>query len=347
MATSLEYLGNRTSSKTAAPQGSLRSGQQRLWFMIALIISTPLLACFFSFQMAESSWFRRNADPQWIRSSDRVYTAHNVPCDVLVYGDSTAITGIDPAVVQRLTGLRTCNIAQTKGVLVVLGTTGLDIFLSHNPKPRYLLLQFSGADLYQPRSWLDTTAYMEGVVPLLRYYPKHAFLVAVARHPEIFMGMMHYAYISGPLNWWINRTRFANWTPNTPLVDVHFVRPEPAFKDCSETTDIDPAFHKPEQTFVRQLREKYSGAADHLVVDVAPLSACDDKFDEIARALHGMNNSLERYPVNLYNEGYTHYTRQGAERLSEEIAKQIESLRQGSSKAPTSEDYADNVSGVR
>jgi hypothetical protein len=105
-------------------------------------------------------------------------------------------------------------------------------------------------------------------------------------------------------------------------------------------------FHKPEQSFVRQLRDKYSGAADHLIVDVAPLSACDDKFDDIARALRGMNNSFERYPVNLYNEGYSHYTRQGAERLSEEMAKQIETLQDDSSKAQGG-DYADNVSGAR
>ena len=346
MATSLEYVNDRTSSKAAGLRESVMPGQQRLWLKIALIVATPLLACFFSFQIADSSWFRRSADPQWIRSSDRVYTARNVPCEVLVYGDSTAITGIDPAVIQRLTGLKTCNIAQTKGVLVVLGTSGLDLFLKHNPKPRYLVMQFSGADFYQPRSWVDTNAYMEGVVPLLRYYPKHIFLTALARHPEIFMGMMHYAYVSGPLNWWINRTKFASWNPNTPLVDVHFVRPEPAFKNCSETTDIDPLFHKPEESFVRRLRKKYAGAADRLVIDVAPLSACDDKLDEIARTLHGTNNSLELFPVNLYNEGYTHYTKQGAERLSKEMAKQIETLQQASTPGQAAE-YAANTGRAR
>jgi hypothetical protein len=346
MATSLEYVVDRASSNISDYLDALRPSPKRLWSMIALIVAIPLLACFCSFKIAESSWFRRFADPQWIRSSDRVYTARNVPCEVLVYGDSTAITGVDPAVIQWLTGLRTCNIAQTKGVLVVLGTSGLDIFLKHNPRPRYLVLQFSGADFYQPRNWSDTTAYMEGVVPLLRYFPARAFLAAVARHPEIFMGMMHYAYVSGPLNWWINRTKFSNWDPNTPLVDVHFVRPGPPFQSCAEATDIDPLFHRPEQSFVRQLREKYSGAADHLLLDVAPLSACDDKFDEIARALRGTNNVLERYPVNLYNEGYTHYTSQGAERLSEEMAVQIEGMQQGAENSQPG-NFAENMSGAR
>ena len=346
MATSLEHFKG---SPSGIPQssGDLQAPRPRhLWPMIALIVATPLVACLFSFRLAESEWFRLYADPQWIRSSDRIYTARDIPCEVVVYGDSTAITGVDPRLIQQATGLKTCNIAQTKGVIVVLGTSGLDRFLQHNPRPRYLIMQFSGGDFYQSHSWLDTTSYMEGVVPLLRYYPRRAFLSTLIHHPEIFIGMMHYAYITGPLNWWINRTKYPNWNPNTPLVDVHFVRPEPAIQRCSEATDLDSIFHKPDNAFIDALRRRYSGAADHLLIDAAPISACDDRFDYLARTLLNVDNSLERFPVNLYNEGYTHYTKAGAERLSEEMAKQIESVQPMAMRKQLVA-HATNVSGVR
>lgn len=319
-------LEKEAGSVAAQQQASKRSRKQ--WQMISVIVGLPVLACLLAFVLTYSQWFRKHADSQWIQSSDRVFTAHDIPCDVLVYGDSSAITGVDPAIVQQRTGLRTCNVAQTKAVIVVLGTKGLDLFLAHNPKPRYLVLQFTGADFYKPESWKDTTAYMEGVVPLLRYYSKRDFILTTLRHPEIIMGMMHYAYVTGPSDLWTNRRHLANLTSNTPLIDVHFVRSEPTQTNCALVDDLDPTFHTPDPVFVQQLREKYAHAADHLLIDASPLSTCDPKFNYISQHLHGLSNTLERYPPELFNEGYSHYTKAGAQRVSEELAQQIQSIQQ-------------------
>lgn len=326
MGSSVEQPGQSTHGTDSAAVGRTAPSCSVLWGMIALIAGTPLLAGLVSFPITRSYWYSRYADPQWIRTGNRIYTAHDLPCEVLVYGDSTAMTGVDPAVVQRETGLKTCNIAQTKGVLVTLGTTGLDMFLRHNPKPRFLVLQFSGQDFYTPRSWKDTSSYMEGVVPLLRYYPARDFLHVLALHPEIFMGMMHYAYITGPENWWINKTKFRNWNPDTALVNVHFLRPGPPISDCQHAIDIDPDFHGPEESFVKRMRTRYSGAAGHLLIDVAPVSVCAYWSTYVIHHLQGIDNSLEQFPADQFNEGYTHYTKQGAQRLSTELAAQIQAV---------------------
>ncbi len=311
-------------SVASQQQASKRNRKQ--WQMISVIVGLPVVACLLAFVLTYSQWFRKHADSQWIQSSDRVFTAHDIPCDVLVYGDSSAITGVDPAVVQARTGLRTCNVAQTKAVIVVLGTRGLDLFLAHNPKPRYLVLQFTGADFYKPESWKDTTAYMEGVVPMLRYYPKREFILTTLRHPEIIMGMMHYAYITGASDLLTNRRHHTNATSNSSLIDVHFVRPEPTQTNCALVDDLDPTFHTPDPAFVQHLREKYAHAADHLLINASPLSTCDPKFNYIAQHLRGLSNTLERFPAVLFNEGYSHYTKAGAQRVSEELAGQIEAI---------------------
>jgi len=294
---------------------------------ILAILAIPLICCALSFPIVDSNFFRGYADPQWVRSSSQIYSSRNADCEIVIFGDSTAITGIDPKIVEAATHMHTCNLAQTKGVLAVLGTSALDVYLRNNARPRILLIQFAGADFYSPGSWRDTTAYMEGVVPMLRFYPRRQFLKAIVRHPEIYMGMMHYAYITGLIN--LLRNRFHRTvlphSEQTPI-DVHFVRAVPAFKNCDRVEDLDPIFHAPDARFIRALRQHYSGMADHLILDAAPLSECDKRIGFLDRTLSGIDNKEEPYPVTLFNEGYEHYTAAGARRLSNEIAAQIESL---------------------
>ena len=50
----------------------------------------------------------------------------NRDCDVLIFGDSTAMTGINPDVIERNTGFKTCNIAVTNAVLAVTDNLTLE-----------------------------------------------------------------------------------------------------------------------------------------------------------------------------------------------------------------------------
>ena len=294
------------------------------WAKASLLACVPVAACILSYFVCTSAFFERHADPQWVRAGSQIYVARDVDCQVLIYGDSTAITGIDPGIVARLTGLKTCNVAQTKGALVVLGTQALDLYLAHNRRPRVLLLQFSGADFYRPENWADTNAYMEGGIALLRYYPAGMVAANILRHPALLLGMMHYAYITGPLNWIEHRHTLEDGhsSPETPI-DIHFVLNLPGFTACAQDRDTDPIFHRPDPRFIAYLRRHYGAAADHLIVDVAPTSTCDDRAPYIRQTLTGIDNSLEQYPVTLFNEGYAHYTEEGARRLSAALGRQI------------------------
>jgi hypothetical protein len=308
---------------TPAPPSRHIPSWPMLWCMAAI----PLIACALSFPIIKSAWFRNSADPTWVQASSMLYVAHDSPCQIVLYGDSTAITGLDPAAIQTTTRLRTCNIAQTKGALVVLGTSALDIYLAHNPRPKYLLMQFAAADLYLPTHWSDSYTYMEGAIDLLRFYPTAEFTRQLIRHPELFIGAMHYAYISGPVHYWQNRHRPpARFDLHASLLNVHFVRDYPAYDNCTEVVDGDPAFHSPDPDFIQMLRQHYGQYADHILIDVAPISACDPHAAHLLRSFSGADNTLQQYPASLFNEGYTHYTKQGAAMLSQQIAAQIASL---------------------
>jgi hypothetical protein len=313
------------STELPAPDPQRRRGPS--WPMLWTVAAIPLIACALSFPIIKSHWFRRSADPSWVQASSMLYVSHNAPCEVVLYGDSTAITGLDPDAIQAATHLRTCNIAQTKGALVVLGTSALDIYLAHNPRPRYLLFQFSAADFYKPTHWSDSYSYMEGAIDLLRFYPATEFAHQLLRHPELFIGAMHYAYVSGPVHYWQNRHRpNALLDLNASPLNVHFIRDYPAYDNCTEVVDADPLFHSPDPHFIQMLRQHYSRFAEHVLIDVAPSSACDPHSADLAHSLAGVDNSLQQYPASLFNEGYTHYTKQGSAMISQQVAAQIESL---------------------
>ncbi len=311
------------------------------WAKVLLVLAIPVVSCMLSFFLVGSQVFQRYADPLWVRASDQIYTARNVNCEIVLFGDSTAITGIDPKVIEAATHLRTCNLAQTKGVLAVLGTSGLDMYLRHNPRPHILLIQFAGADFYHAESWSDTGAYMEGVVPMLRFYPRRQLVNALLHHPEIYMGMMHFAYLTGPMNLLRNRLR-RQVPPHSAKVpiDVHLVLPQPAFKSCKGVEDIDPMFHAPDASFIRELREHYGALADNLVLDAAPDSVCDGRLQFLENALQGLNNRERPYPAQLFNEGYEHYTAQGAARLSAAIARQLEPFAAAAQQKPAQSETA-------
>ncbi len=292
--------------------------------MVVTLLLVPATACILSFLVVGTRFAQLEGDSGWVRAGSQIFLAHDVNCEVLVYGDSTAITGIDPKILYQYTHLHSCNVAQTKGAIVVLGTSALDIYLNHNQRPKYLVLQFSAADFYRAESWADTTSYMEGGIDLIRFYPKESVYTNVIRHPELLFGVTHYALVTIPINWWRHRRESEpmKHTAETPI-DVHFIRNEPSFGACVEQEDIDPMFHRPDQSFIQWLRKHYQTRADHLIIDVAPSSLCDQRVPYLRKALVGIDNSLEQYPVTDFNEGFTHYTADGARLLSESVSAQI------------------------
>lgn len=300
---------------------------------LGIVISLPLLAILFSFVIVNSNFCREYADPTWVRASSDIYTVEDAPCEVVIYGDSTAVTGADPKAIENYTHLKTCNLAQSKGTQVVLGTRSLDWYLAHNPRPRYLILMFAASNLYQSKDWNDS-AYIEGAVTLLRHYPKTEFVEALVRHPDLFIGMAHYAYLTAPWNWWKNRSQEgveAERRPSDRLMNAHMILPTPAFSNCAQAAASDKQFpfHLPDPAYVELLKKRYSASAEHLVLDVAPLPVCETRFEAIKSRLQKADNSLDRYPVTAYNDGYTHFTEVGANKVSLSLAQQIAAL-QGS-----------------
>ena len=98
-----------------------RTSRRYFYYSLTLAI-VPLVAVLASFLIARSSWYLRHQRNSYLAISDYPFTLKNAGCEVIIYGDSSALTGVSPPVIEATTHLRTCNIAQPNTALAIVGT---------------------------------------------------------------------------------------------------------------------------------------------------------------------------------------------------------------------------------
>ena len=293
-----------------------------------LLVGLPLLAIPAMIALGSTDFFLHHGASVWVQANDSIFSMHDRQCDVLVFGDSTAMTGVDPAQVQVATGLRTCNIAVTNAVLAVIGNLPLDNFLAHNLRPQVLLLQFSPDDLERESHVWTRTIYAEGLLELLRHGSGKEVRSTLLGHPAetvAFAGYVAgYSAYYGLRRLWSALTR-TPMAERSVVVRNGFFTPPMAARTRCEPTDRKVAVSDREfpASFVADLLARYRGRADMVLINVAPIPDCDENLAAFQVQLAGVtSNPVHGLPIRLFNDE-RHYTAAGARVLSREIAAQI------------------------
>jgi hypothetical protein len=321
-------------SKAMSDRTAALTSNQRLQRYCCVLFLLPLLIIPASILLGRSDFFLHHGASVWVRSNDAIFNMHDRECDVLIYGDSTAMTGIDPDVVESHTGFRTCNIAVTNAVLAVTNDLTLNHYLAHNSKPRILLVQLSPEDFRaEERSW-HKTIYAEGLLELLRHgSPKEARAVLLS-HPQESIAFAGYAV--GFAAWYAIKDIWFHTTHLRPEEDMVTVRngfftpPTPARTSCSSspsttvlTNPQTPSFSR---SLVAEYQQGYASQAGLVLVNVAPIPSCDENLAVYSSELKGVtSNSLLPLPIGLFNDG-RHYTARGSEIVSNLVAKELNAV---------------------
>jgi hypothetical protein len=276
----------------------------------------------------------RHGASVWVQSNDAVFNMRDRDCDVLIFGDSTAMTGIDPAVVERNTGFKTCNISVTNAVLAVTHNLTLNRYLAQNAKPRVLLIQLS-PDGFQPESniW-NQTVYPEGLVELLRHGSPAQSRRVLLTHPREAIAFAGYAAgfsaYSLLKDAWFYMT---DMRPGEDEVAIHngFFTPQ-----APPSTSCEPGatFSNPRaggeypRTVVGEYESDYAGRSGIVLVNVAPIPACDQNLAAFSSELNGItSNSVLPLPVSLFNDP-RHYTAVGSAVVSRLVAQELNAIAQ-------------------
>jgi hypothetical protein len=303
------------------------------WFALALV-GLPVVLLGSSFWLASTDWFVAHATPAYLRWMDAQYSVQGRDCEVLIFGDSTALTGLEPKIIAQQTGMTACSIAQTRGVVGALGTELVDRYLEKNPAPRYMVFAFSPDNWHRQREW-DEIAFGEGMFLELRHTPAREWLKAAVMHPAIaFSFALHVDELV--LGKAVGRA--LGWAPMQlgpdPGLELgHMTMNFPAEEHCeSRDVRVRAAPRLPDAVYMAELRAKYSrsGGAETnpttVLLVASPVPDCDPEAEWYGTRLAGrLDFPLRQYPIGDFNSFDRHFTRAGSERYSAEVAAMIRS----------------------
>lgn len=322
------YADRTVATRDEAAPSNLSPGQRARNYCL-LLVFLPLLAIPACIRLGASDFFQRHGASMWVQSNDQVFNIRDRECDVLIYGDSTAMTGINPEVVERNTGYKTCNIAVTNSVLAVSGNLTLDTYLEHNPRPHVLLVQLS-PDGFQPESYSwSQTVYAEGLVELLRHGSAAETRRILLQHPRESVAFAGYA--AGFTAYAVLKDIVFHTTHMRPEEDTVTIRNGFFTPPAPPSTGCEPGavFSNPgasgnfSQSLVQQFQKQYAGRSGVVLVNVAPIPACDQNLEAFSSELNGVTaNPVTPLPVGLFNDP-RHYTAVGSAVVSRLVAQEL------------------------
>jgi len=293
-----------------------RTSWRYFYYSLTLAI-VPLVAVLASFLIARSSWYLRHQRNSYLAISDYPFTLKNAGCEVIIYGDSSALTGVSPPVIEATTHLRTCNIAQPNTALAIVGTFALDSYLQNNAPPKFLIFQFTAPD-FAPRD-AKGRLYEEGALQLTRHKLDLDTFILFARHPVQTLEFSEFILRTALVDrYWSTLGYDLAWAQVRTSHGL-FTAPGGPLKSCAGDLEVRP----PETGYIAALRSKYSRPGTRVLVYSAPFPECDPSYDYYSEKLASLaDNRLRRFPIHMFNE-QNHFTLEGAALNSSSIGADI------------------------
>ncbi len=256
------------------------------------------------------------------------FSLNHEDCEILIYGDSSAMTGVDPVTVAALTHRKTCNISQTQPTVVATGTLTVDLYLKQNALPKYLVIQLAPETFYQPHG-LDRLAGFNPILLMLRHDLGYATAKKLMQNP---LPTLRFLSLVLQARYRPNRAYGASFFElyRQPIADYYahsgfLTMPKPSEGACEEARPLGTA----DFGWVDEARRRYEAEGVKVLVLVSPIPECDSQR-EIYRELDGHVDGVSTtLPLELFNDSDRHYTREGSGVVSSMVVRKILRLEVG------------------
>ncbi len=306
-----------------------KGGKGALWYCLSFVIAqlAVLLACVV---ISAHPWFlTHDAYPSLRSNLGYGLRARGLNCDIVLYGDSTAMTGLDPAIVQARTGLKSCNVAESGFVDEVVGSNfPLDQYLAHNSRPRFIYTQWAAAD-FDPETKPWTGYGNEGIEYALLYDRGAWLWKGLLLNPKetIKFSMWAGQLLIEDLQMRLTGKHKEIWAKAPPARDesggLWRIQSSPE-THCDLVAPVRPLVRQHVIEEIAAFKRRYSVQGTRVLVNVSPVAECVINRQELLQATSGLaDNPLEFLPVRLFTQNDIHFVPEGSRLVSSQAADQI------------------------
>ena len=234
------------------------------------------------------------------------------------------MAGLDPATIEQMTGLTSCNISEGTTIQQVIGTDPpLQKYLANNRPPRILLTTWTPS-YFKPDQEPLEDFHVEGMWYAWRYGQWKTLL---SRQ----FGDWTLTYIAWEIEaLWDGATQHLRGNKSADH-DARLLREErkgrmgwdsPPETHCVRT--YNSAGIQRWQNSVESFRRKYTTPETRVIIDISPIPQCDPLYQIYAHASADLSdNKLERLPIEDFNNGDVHLGPAGAKAFSTQVAAQV------------------------
>jgi hypothetical protein len=287
----------------------------------AALLLTPFVLLAGTAAWMTTTFYRNHSVYRHLAGTGYGMELHHTDCDVVIYGDSSALVGVIPAVIEQRTGLKTCNIAEVAGIQRINGLMVPDTYVEQNKRPRYFVFLYVPENLTEANRWNEVSTF-EGDFFRLQMRPDWAFWSSMMKDPSLLIYDVEVGMRIGV------QGLFTRPPHVRDELQGRLPEPGPVMTKCT------PAFAEraPDAAWLAYLRQRYGVGGTKVLIDVTPEPDCDETrgfYD--ARFVPGLiDNKLGTLPIALYaNTGRLHVNDEGAQRISEMLADQIARAEKG------------------
>ena len=324
---SVDDKSDRGLTGREAPRTAVRREQRQHLVFFALVLALIVVFLTVPILLLDTGFYIRHSNYIYDPVIDFKASLTDNSADILIYGDSSALHNVVPAVIKKEANLNVYNLGYSAPILVGSPYKMLDRYLARNKVPQTIVL-YIGPELRVTGRDPDSTHFYEEAMILERYSslteaiqfyarsPRRIFEVAavVLRNlltPPVLTEQSYRVVTSG-------LSAQAGWVATPPEHLVKKARLQPGKHQEAKPPLV------PDSQFIEDFRKKYTALGMRVLVFLAPISDCSGRSVDEVRAAYRTLADNEPYslPCDSFVDGI-HIDERAAEDNSLRVAQAL------------------------
>jgi hypothetical protein len=252
-----------------APHVTSRSAEHVAMKYLMILLSVGIVMYLLPFLMERLTVFQPFSVSDWGNVLDHSYNLAGTDADIVIFGDSSALYGIDTPRLSAELGLRVINLPQSIGSLVIMGDLPLRRYLSQNKTPRIILLYMTpwNRDF---NAVPDVHAY-EGTEQLVRHGTASELRHLLRTRPREILSFPLSFYLVGSSSTRLWNPGGIHFTPNDGFLPYRSTIAGPIAGDCAIPPQL---LNLTSDRTLQQLQNSFRPTGARIVTMLAPIPNC-------------------------------------------------------------------------